>query len=888
MKIRIILCLAALLLAMPPIAHAQNAPMFPFVLPWDDADKTVTDASALNPTPAGGNGAIVARGGHFTDEKGNRVRFLGVNIVASACFPDKPDAEKVAARLHKFGVNIVRFHHMDASWAKPSIFGMNPSEHQKLDPDSLDRLDYFIHQLKLHGVYANLNLHVSREFSEADGFREANRLPGQSKAVNFFEPRMIELQKNYARDLLTHKNPYTGTTYAEEPAVAVVEINNENTLLGAAWGSDLDNLPPTYRAELSGLWNGWLKKKYMDTDGLKRAWSAGDKPFGPNLLQNADFARGAERWTLELNQAPASAKMRLPDDAKPPQGVLGRVLRLDVEKLGGQNWHIQFHQAGLDLTEGEPYTISFWAKADKPRTLPLYVSLDKDDYHHIGLDDRATLTTEWKSYSFSFTASRTLKDHNRLTFVLGDALGTVELAGLMLRPGVETAFPTGAKLENGTIPMGKPVANPAGQDWIAFLMETERAYMTTMRDYLKKELKIHASVTGSQASYGGAGGALRESASDFVDMHAYWQHPDFPRKPWDPVDWRIGNTAMVSDPNLGTLAGLARYRVAGKPFTVSEYNHAAPNDYQAECVPMLAAFAAVQDWDGFYLFDYCSDRKEYKADRIKGYFSTDSNPAKMALLPAAAFLFLRNDMALANNELRLRLPEGNVASLLAKNGQDIQALWEAAGIRSRDALNARFSLSFAPGKKPEAPSGQSPVAPPKRDDEFINKPSGKGPIDWQTAGADKPIFTADSPYSKAIVGFLGGRSAESGGLLVQMGETPRNFAALTLTALDGQSSERSHSLLLTAVGSVENTGMKWNSDRTSVGDQWGTGPVLAEGIPATITLRTVMTIATVYALDATGKRLGKIDSKLSGGALTFAIAPANKTLWYEIEMGLKR
>jgi hypothetical protein len=30
---------------------------------------------------------------------------------------------------------------------------------------------------------------------------------------------------------LTHKNPYTGTTYAEEPAVAFVEINNENSLI---------------------------------------------------------------------------------------------------------------------------------------------------------------------------------------------------------------------------------------------------------------------------------------------------------------------------------------------------------------------------------------------------------------------------------------------------------------------------------------------------------------------------------------------------------------------------------------------------------------------------------------------------------------------------------
>ena len=106
--------------------------------------------------------------------------------------------------------------------------------------------------MKLHGIYVNINLHVAREFGAADGFPETEATGHDfDKAVDFFEPRMIELQKNYARDLLTHLNPYTKTRYVEEPAVAVVEINNENTLLGEAWGSKLDNLPPHYKAELA-------------------------------------------------------------------------------------------------------------------------------------------------------------------------------------------------------------------------------------------------------------------------------------------------------------------------------------------------------------------------------------------------------------------------------------------------------------------------------------------------------------------------------------------------------------------------------------------------------------------------------------------------------------
>jgi hypothetical protein len=880
MKYKTTLFSAILLVGALAAARAQDARTFPFVIPWDDASAAITDVSALNPTPAGGNGFITARNGHFYDEKGNRVRFLGVNFAFSANFPAKSDAEKVAARLHKYGVNVVRLHHMDMFHAPNGIFDPKFKDKQHLDADQLDRLDYLIYQLKQHGIYVNINLHVSRAFTEADGFPETDRLPELSKAVDFFEPRMIELQKNYARDLLTHLNPYTRTRYVEEPAVAFVEINNENTLLGAAWGSVLNDLPPHYKAELAQQWNAWLKQKYSSTNALKRAWSAQDKPFGPNLLQNADFARGAERWTLELNKEPASAKMLLPEDVAAPPNAPGKVLRVQVEALGAENWHIQLHQTGLDLTEGEPYTVTFWAKADRERTLPVYTSLDREDWHNVGLDSRVTVGTEWRKYTASFTATRTQKDHNRLTFVLGNATGTVDLAGISLRPGVETAFPQGASLEKGTIPPGQPTANLAGQDWIAFLIETERRYMTAMRDYLKKELKVRANVTGSQASYGGLGGALRESQMDFVDMHAYWQHPSFPRKAWDPVDWRIPNTAMVRESDGGTLPGLARYRLAGKPFTVSEYNHPAPNDYQAECVPLLAAFAAMQDWDGFYLFDYNADRNAWNSSRIQGFFSVDSNPAKWAFLPAAATLFLRNDMALANGELRLRVPEGNVVELLAKNGQDIAALWEAAGITARDALTKRLSLSFVPGQRQKQP----PSLTPRNDDEFLNKPKATGPIDWQTDGTDKPVFTADSPSSKVMVGFLGGQSVQMPGWLVQMAETPRNFAALMLTARDGKPTDQSRSLLLTAVGSVENTGMQWNADRTSVGDKWGTGPTRAEGVPASITLQTSALSATVYALDGTGQRLGPVDSKLSGGTLTFAIGPTYKTLWYEIDM----
>ena len=840
------------------------------MLPWDDASKTVVDVSALNSVPAGKNGAIVARGGHFYDGAGRRIRFIGVNMAADNAFPTHENADKIAARLHKFGVNIVRLHHMDASWAHPNLFDPKFPDSQHLNPEAIDRLDYFVAALKRNGIYSNINLHVSRTFTAADGVAEADKLPFAAKQANYFDTRLIELQKLHAKNLLTHLNPYTKMKFADDPAVAVVEITNENTIYNY-WSGSVDSLPESYRKELNAQWNRWLKKRYATTDALKRAWTAGDKPFGPNRLLNSDFASGAENWNLELNAAPADAKLSLPEGLKAPNDTAGRPIRIAVTKLGAANWNIQFIQGKLDLTAGEPYTVSFWAKADKPRPLPVYASVDTGDYHNIGLTATAPLTTEWKHFTYDFGATSVLKDHNRLVFALGDALGTVDIEGITLRPGAETPLPAGATIEAGNFPSGRIAFNAQGEDWVQFLMDTETSFVVSMRDYLKNDLKVTANICASQANFGGIGGAWRESKMDFVDAHAYWQHPNFPHTQWDMTDWNVPNTAMVRQPNGGELTNLALYRVAGKPFTVSEYQHPAPNDYRAETVPMLAAFAALQDWDGFYLFDY-SVNDANSHDKITSFFDISNDPAKMAFLPAAALIFERLDMALAKDELRLRVPEGSVAGQLAKYGADSLGAWDAANVPRTEALNTRFSLSFAPGKKP---TGDAKPPEPFHSDAI-------GPIKWKAQGTDAPSFTADSPSSKVMLGFLGGTTAQVGGWRVQMGTTPRNFAAFTLSAMDGKPTEQSKSLLLVAVGSVENLGMGWNADRTSVGDKWGSGPTQAEGVPGAVAIQTLAKSAIVYALDGTGKRLEKVASRIADGLLTFAIGPENKTIWYEI------
>jgi hypothetical protein len=97
---------------------------------------------------------------------------------------------------------------------------------------------------------------------------------GFAKSLTYFDPRIIELQREYARTLLTHRNSYTGTEYRNEPAIAMVEIVNENSLVEswvrgrlqgkgkpAAGDATWTDIPASYERDLTALYHAWLAKR---------------------------------------------------------------------------------------------------------------------------------------------------------------------------------------------------------------------------------------------------------------------------------------------------------------------------------------------------------------------------------------------------------------------------------------------------------------------------------------------------------------------------------------------------------------------------------------------------------------------------------------------------
>lgn len=849
MKINSLLAGLTVLSTGAVLAPGQTATedLFPFVIDGLSTPPagSVVDVSWLNDPPAGRHGFVRVREGHFVDGRGQRLRFLASNVTFGSCFPDHDTADKLAPRLASLGINCIRFHHTDNQAAPRGIWKAGTAKKNEFDPDQLDRLDYFIAALKRHGIYANINLHISRNYWEGEDFPDGltgnrerqEKLPNYGKGLDKINDQMIRMQRDYARNLLTHVNPYTRTSYAKEPAVAIVEVNNENTLLQLQVAS----LPEYYRADVLKKWNLWLKARYGSTEKLAAAWGP-PEALGANLLPTRLETQGGQYLNVT-------------------NGNDGEI-RITLLKAPEVSWHAQLQWPGLTLEDGQVYTLEFSARSDLPRRLPVSTRLNKPDWHNCGLEEEAELGPEWKAFSCAFRAVHVEEGAVRVDMVVGGGpAGDFGLRHLTLRRGGSLGLKPGESLEAGTVEAAaRTQGSPRGLAWTRFLAETERAYTDGMRAYLKNDLGVEAAIIDTQASYGGIAGIYRESFNDFIDMHAYWQHPQFPGRPWDGANWRIPNTPMVDEKDGGNLARLAVYRVAGKPFTVSEYDHPAPSHYAAEMFPMIASFAALQDWDGLFQFDWGGTNPDSR--RITGYFSLQQHPAKLAFLPAAALMFRRGDVEAARATALLSIPSGQVEEFTAEN-VSASAAWKQAGVTAGDMLDHRLGLRFTQSGTLGAEVEQ---AAPSR-------------VAWD---AEARLYTVDAPAAKAVVGRCTGRTLRLGGAEFTVKPNPRDFAVLTLSAMDGQPLTQSRRWLLAAAGNVENTGMGWNAEHTSVGTQWGSAPTICEGIAARVTLAVGVPSAKVYALDGAGARAGEVQVSTAEGRLSFDISPRFKTLWYEI------
>jgi len=222
-----------------------------------------------NEKPAGKHGFLKTEGRNFVFEDGTKVKFWGTNFNGAACFPDHSYAEKVAKRLAKTGINMVRLHQLDAEFHTPNIFsftkGAKRARNGSLDSESVDRLDYLIYCLKKEGIYIYMDMLTYRKFYADEMHIESNvEMRAACKPSCCFSDRLIELQKEFCDKFWSHENPYTKLKNCDDPVFAMAEIVNESGLFATYQNQFPAHMTPWHTEEFLNKFDKWLKECKSD------------------------------------------------------------------------------------------------------------------------------------------------------------------------------------------------------------------------------------------------------------------------------------------------------------------------------------------------------------------------------------------------------------------------------------------------------------------------------------------------------------------------------------------------------------------------------------------------------------------------------------------------
>ncbi|HUV63466.1 MAG TPA: hypothetical protein VMW24_06175, partial [Sedimentisphaerales bacterium] len=277
--------------------------------------------------PAGLHGRIVRR-----DDKllynGRPIKLWGLNNTYSACAPAKELADQRAAFYPKYGINSVRLHKYADGTGWSGI--QSADSFVEFDAQALDRMDYYVAQLKEHGIYVKLSSTFGVKLGPADVKRvpymsEFGQIRGNRLATGhgsiFLSRELQDMQIQQIANILKHRNPYTQLTYAQDPAVVVVELFNEDSALWFGVMPILQKVP-TLRERTAGRFSDWLKAMYGSHEGLVNAWgkaaidSFGNEGFTGEHLDKRNIAPAGNPWfydPAQLAGSRANKKQRLLD-----------------------------------------------------------------------------------------------------------------------------------------------------------------------------------------------------------------------------------------------------------------------------------------------------------------------------------------------------------------------------------------------------------------------------------------------------------------------------------------------------------------------------------------------------------------------------------------------
>lgn len=869
---------------------------------------------------------------HTGDDE--RVRFLGINLSPPLTFPrTDEEADRLISRIAKLGFNIVRLHGLDAGTVNQSETLVDVSgrgSYPAMNRDNIAALDRLFRACESYGIYVDLVLKVAYTFrggkdcyTDADGvekhcvasaatattdYPEPVDMPDGSRPLDLFDRVMIELQKRYFSSLLSR--------YADRPVLALVELNNENSLIESYSNGKL--FPPLYAQQLDRMWNQWLARKYESTDALRAAWRpARVSGAGHDIIVNGDFSSvvgGVPKGWRMINRGGKAGRARLRVERRGG-------LEIYVEKPPRPYWSVYLYQEGIELREGAGYCISLRARSDRNKMMEVALQgqIDSPRFQFLPKRLRFRLGKQMRSQEFCFVSPRSESGarlvimpeagstHAGRTWIKGIALREVDVPGLPKGSFLADRDPA----RRGNVPrpsrrhdhMGL-VGLVALNDYIEFLDDTEKAYYQEMIQYLKTVVSVDKPMTGTQANYGGL--VAQKTANDlmdYLDVHYYWDHPHNTGRAENM--WWMKNKPMEQEPRNSIVRRIVEAHVENMPLTIGEFSSNMLNDYAVGGLLLAAAYGAYQDIDGLFLFNYYrvggDERDSLDPDQVVHWYNILGHAGAEAMMPLVRNIFLRGDVSSAREVIKLPIDE-TITRKQVLRGADVRNIAVALEDDAyfSDVRGKRFDITMAllrgirirhydgnagRARLPSFPDTASPI-----------KVSDTGQLKWKpkAGGEEGAWFIVDSERTKAVSGDLGRVFRLSDANVQGYGH---NYGLVALTALDDRPISVSRHILVTVIGRGRNRNLKaiargsgytlCTSSRRGICGKpfWhpDAGPFVMSRVPVRVTLKSDAVSVKVWALNERGRPYKRVPVERVAEGYAFGVGEGQRDApWFEV------
>ncbi len=272
-------------------AKAQDgstAPTWAFGYNGIDRPGSLLNLRSLNEKTAGESGFVrLSKDGRdFVTGSGNPLRFW--SVVTDGYHLKQDELARHARFLASIGVNMVRLHtQICSSDTNSAVTDVNKKE--------IDDIWRCVAAMKKEGIYCTISPYWATGKNATNWGIEGYSGTTDLWGVLFFDPQLQKGYKAWVKELYTHPNPYTNVPLCNDPAVALIQVQNEDGMF--FW--TMQGLHPEQKRALGKLFASWAIKKYGSADAVRSAWSGAINP--PDDLEHGS-AVILDTWMLTQQQ----------------------------------------------------------------------------------------------------------------------------------------------------------------------------------------------------------------------------------------------------------------------------------------------------------------------------------------------------------------------------------------------------------------------------------------------------------------------------------------------------------------------------------------------------------------------------------------------------------